>query len=262
VAAILVIISLLYLRVRRRISGQKDTITAAPISKQPAQPEPGAGKKTKKLADDLKKIKEDKKQVEEQKQRLQEEKTSLEKEKETLTKKNESLAKSFAELESKHKTAATSLEKSEKEKKTNEEIAAKLKDELNKLSALQKEQDDQTKKMSDIISKLEAVMPPNSFPDINSTLHAWILLQEFIKGYKSKEFSVLSTPNFSKWVLKNEHTYPELDTTNLAGNAPIINFLIDLKKRKITKVSPDGSYMILINQKITQPIFDSLEPAE
>lgn len=260
-AAILLIALLLYFRARKQIKEQEDIIEDS-VSKQPTQPEPGSDKKAKKLTDDLKKLKEEKKQVDEQKQKLQEEKAALEKEKETLTKKNDTLTKNFAELESKHKTATTSLEKTEKEKKTHEETAAKLQDDLNKLSAIQRDQEDQTKKMSEIISKLEAVVPPNSFPDINSTLHAWFLLQEFIKGYKSKEFSVLSTPNFSKWVLKEEHTYPELDTMNLAGNAPIINFLIDLKKRKITKVSPDGSYMILINQKITQPIFDSLEPAE
>ncbi|PZR28920.1 MAG: hypothetical protein DI535_04170 [Citrobacter freundii] len=260
-AAILLMALLLFFRARKRIREQEEIIENS-ASKQSAQPEPGSDKRTKKLADDLKKLKEEKKQVDEQKQKLQEEKTSLEKEKETLTKKNEALTKSLAELESTHKTATTSLEKTEKEKTTLEETSAKLQDDLNKLSAIQKDQEDQAKKISEIITRLEAVVPPTSFPDINSTLHAWFLLQEFIKGYKSKEFSVLSTPNFSKWVLKEEHTYPELDTTNLAGNAPIINFLIDLKKRKITKVSPDGSYMILINQKITQPIFDSLEPAE
>lgn len=252
---------LLYIRARKRIREQAEIIDES-ASRPAAQPESGTDKKTKKLADDLKKLKEEKKQTDEQKQKLQEEKVSLEKEKETLLKKTETLTKSFTELEGKHKTATSSLEKTEKEKKTQENISAKLQDDLVKLSAIQKEQEDQTKKMAEIISKLESVVPANSFPDINSTLHAWFLLQEFIKGYKSKEFSVLSTPNFSKWVLKEEHTYPELDTANLAGNAPIINFLIDLKKRKITKVSPDGSYMILINQKITQPIFDSLEPAE
>jgi|SRR6218665_342978 len=259
--ALLIVFLFLYLRSIKQIKEQEEIIENS-TSKEPVQSTSGADKKTKKLNDDLKKLKEDKKQADEQKQKLQEEKTLLEKEKESLLKKTETLSKSYADLEGKHKTTATSLEKTEREKKTQEETSAKLQEDLNKLLALQKEQEDQTKKMTEIVGKLETVVPPTSFPDLNSTLHAWFLLQEFIKGYKSGEFSVLSTPNFSKWVLKEDHTYPELDTKNLAGNAPIINFLIDLKKRKITKVSPDGNYMILINQKITQPIFDSLEPAE
>ncbi len=219
-------------------------------------------KKTKKLADDLKKAKEDKKIAEELKAKLQEENSALEKEKDSLTKKTETISKSLTDLEAKHKSVSTALDKTEKEKKKQEETVAKLEDDLNRLTALQKEQDEQAKKMTEMVTKMEAVAKPASFPDISSQLHAWFLLQDFIKGYKSKEFSVLSTPNFSKWVLQQEHTYPELDVRNLAGNAPIINFLIDLKKRKITKIAPDGSYLVLINQKITQPIFDSLEAGE
>jgi hypothetical protein len=219
-------------------------------------------KKAKKLTDDLKKAKEDKKIAEELKAKLQEEKEVLVKEKETLTRKAETLTKSVTELEAKHKTASASLEKTEKERKKQEEITAKLEEDLTKLMAIQKEQDEQTKKMTEMVTKMEAVAKPASFPDISAQLHAWFLLQDFIKGYKSKEFSVLSTPNFSKWVLQQEHTYPELDIKNLAGNAPIINFLIDLKKRKITRIAPDGSYLVLINQKITQPIFDSLDAGE
>jgi hypothetical protein len=212
-------------------------------------------KKAKKLAEELKKAKEELSAVQAQFNTTEKERASLEKEKETLN-------TSLAELDGKHKIATESLSKTEKERKQHEETSGRLQENLDKLSAIQKEQDEQAKKMAEIVSRLETVMPPASFPDINSTLHAWFLLQEFIKGYKNKEFSVLSTPNFSKWVLQEEHTYPELDPTNLAGNAPIISFLIDLKKRKITRVAPDGSYLILVNQKITQPIFDSLESAE
>ncbi|MCG2615840.1 hypothetical protein LZZ85_16210 [Terrimonas sp. NA20] len=219
-------------------------------------------KKAKKLSEELRKAKDDKKIADELKAKLQEEKDTLEKEKETLAKKTESLSKSVADLEAKHKTATVSLDKTEKEKKKQAEAITKLEDDLGKLTAIQKEQEDQTKKMAEMVAKMESVAKPASFPDINTQLHAWFLLQDFIKGYKSKEFSVLSTPNFSKWVLQQEHTYPELDITNLAGNAPIINFMIDLKKRKITKIAPDGSYLVLINQKITQPIFDSLETGE
>ncbi|MET0465229.1 MAG: hypothetical protein ABW007_18860 [Chitinophagaceae bacterium] len=219
-------------------------------------------KKSKKLADDLKKAKDDKKIADELKAKLQEEKEALEKEKETLAKKTETLTKSVTDLETKHKTVTASLDKTEKERKKQTDTIAKLEDDLTKLSAIQKEQEDQSKKMAEMVSKMETVAKPSSFPDINAQLHAWFLLQDFIKGYKSKEFSVLSTPNFSKWVLQQEHTYPELDITNLAGNAPIINFMIDLKKRNITRISPDGSYLVLINQKITQPIFDSLQAGE
>lgn len=214
-----------------------------------------AEKKAKKLSEDLKKLKEEFAQINEQKNKLEQSSISLEKEKATLT-------KSLDELKGKHEAATASLTKTEKEKKTQEKLSGRLQEDVNKLSAIQKEQEEQARKMLEVVGKLETVVPPTSFPDINTTLHAWFLLQEFIKGYKTKEFSVLSTPNFSKWVLQQEHTYPDLDPTNLAGNAPIINFLIDLKKRKITKIAPDGSYMVLINQKITQPIFDSLETGE
>ncbi|RYG39743.1 MAG: hypothetical protein EOO01_28915 [Chitinophagaceae bacterium] len=151
------------------------------------------------------------------------------------------------------------LEKTSLEKTEQEEHAAKLQEDLNKVLQVQKEADEQSKKMLEMVGKIEAILPPVTLPDHNAPLHSWFLLQEFIKGYKNKEFSVLSTPNFSKWALQEDYTYPELDITNLAGNAPIINFLIDLKKRKFTKVAPDNSYLVLINQKITQQIFDSLE---
>ncbi len=261
IAAIAIIITIMKVR---KVSARLAELEEANNQLLTVEPETKSDKdkKAKKLAEDLKKAKDDKKIADELKAKIQEEKDILEKEKETLTKKTETLTKSVSDLEVKHKTAAASLDKSDKEKKKQTETIAKLEDDLNKLSVIQKEQEEQAKKMTDIVSKMEAVAKPASFPDINAQLHAWFLLQDFIKGYKSKEFSVLSTPNFSKWVLQQEHTYPELDITNLAGNAPIINFMIDLKKRNITKISPDGSYLVLINQKITQPIFDSLQAGE
>lgn len=228
---------------------QPDTIDDSEPSKA------GTNKKLKKISEELEKAKMELTSSLEQNNKLQYEKSALEKDKTTLT-------TSLNEIQEKHKAITDTLAKTETERKKHEDLAAKLEEEVNKLSAIKKEQEEETKKMKEILAKLETSFPSATLPDINSTLHAWFLLQEFIKGYKNKEFSVLSTPNFSRWVLKEDHTYPELDITNLAGNAPIINFLIDLKKRKITSIAPDGSYMILINQKITQQIFDSLKTGE
>lgn len=256
IIVLLAILAMLF-RARLRKSVRSPEEQAAqdlpPVTKQQSS-NAEAAKKAKKLAEDLKKIKNDLSGSLEQNNKLQQEKVSLEREKEQL-------ASQLTELGTQHKIITESLDKTEKEKQKQEELSIKLQEDIHKLTAIQKEQEEQSRKMNEIVSKLETVAPPVSFPDINSTLHAWFLLQEFIKGYRNKEFSVLSTPNFSKWVLKEDHTYPELDVTNLAGNAPVINFLIDLKKRKITSIAPDGTYMVLINQKITQQIFDSLEPA-
>lgn len=219
-------------------------------------------KKIKKLSEDLKKLKEEKKAIETEKNKLQEENSSLNKEKEELTTKNTTLETSLSELNTQHTAVTGELGKTQTEKKAQEEDAARLQDAYDKLALVQKENEEQSKKMLEMVGKLETVIPPVLYPDNNSPLHSWFLLQEFIKGYKNKEFSVLSTPNFSKWALQEDYTYPELDITNLAGNAPIINFLIDLKKRKFTKVAPDNSYLVLVNQKITQQIFDSLEAVD
>jgi hypothetical protein len=219
-------------------------------------------KKAKKIAEDLKKLKDEKKIIEEEKTKLQADNKSLSKEKEELATKNSTLETSLSALNTQHTEVSGVLKKTQEEKQQQEEEAAKLKDDYDKLTFVQKENDEQSKKMLEMIGKMETLIPATSYPDNNSPLHSWFLLQEFIKGYKNKEFSVLSTPNFSKWALQEDYTYPELDITNLAGNAPIINFLIDLKKRKFTKVAPDNSYLVLINQKITQQIFDSLEAVD
>lgn len=233
-----------------------------PVSEEQKSKKTEQDKKIKKLSEDLKKLKEEKKTIETEKSNLQKENDSLSKEKEELTTKNTTLETSLSELSTRHTTLTGELEKTQTEKKAQEEDAARLQDAYDKLTQVQKENDEQSKKMLEIVGKLETVMPAVLYPDNNSPLHSWFLLQEFIKGYKNKEFSVLSTPNFSKWALQEDYTYPELDITNLAGNAPIINFLIDLKKRKFTKVAPDNSYLVLVNQKITQQIFDSLEAVD
>lgn len=219
-------------------------------------------KKIKKLSEDLRKLKEEKKTTETERNTLQQENNSLSQQKEDLTTQNTTLQTSLSELNTRHTALTGELEKTQTAKKTQEEETARLQDAYDKLTLVQKESDEQSKKMMEMVGRLEAVIPPALYPDNNSPLHSWFLLQEFIKGYKNKEFSVLSTPNFSKWALQEDYTYPELDITNLAGNAPIINFLIDLKKRKFTKVAPDNSYLVLVNQKITQQIFDSLEAVD
>ncbi|HEX2848156.1 MAG TPA: hypothetical protein VHN59_16545 [Chitinophagaceae bacterium] len=246
-----------------------ETVTAMKVSEpvQTAEEERKSkkadqDKKIKKLSEDLKKLKEEKKTIETERNKLQEENRSLGEDKEELTTKTATLETSLSELNAEQATLTGELEKTQTEKKVQEEETAKLQEAYDKLTLAQKESDEQSKKMLEMIGKLETVMPPVLYPDSNSPLHSWFLLQEFIKGYKNKEFSVLSTPNFSKWALQEDYTYPELDITNLAGNAPIINFLIDLKKRKFTKVAPDNSYLVLVNQKITQQIFDSLKAVD
>jgi len=252
-----------------KASADAETITAMkasePIQTTNEEQKPKKAdqdKKIKKLSEDLKKLREEKKAIEAEKNKLQQENNSLSKEKDGLTTQNTTLETSLSELNTQHTTLTSELEKTQTEKKTQEEETAKLQDAYDKLTQVQKESDEQSKKMLEMVNKLEAVMPPVPYPDNNSPLHSWFLLQEFIKGYKNNEFSVLSTPNFSKWALQEDYTYPELDISNLAGNAPIINFLIDLKKRKFTKVAPDNSYLVLVNQKITQQIFDSLKAVD
>ncbi|MGN6292682.1 MAG: hypothetical protein ACTHMV_08035 [Chitinophagaceae bacterium] len=254
---------------KARASADAETITTMKVSEpvQTAEEERKSkkadqDKKIKKLSEDLKKLKEEKKTIEAERNKLQEENKSLGKDKEELTTKATTLETSLSELNAEQATLTGELEKTQTEKKVQEEETAKLQEAYDKLTLAQKESDEQSKKMLEMVNKLETVMPPVLYPDNNSPLHSWFLLQEFIKGYKNKEFSVLSTPNFSKWALQEDYTYPELDITNLAGNAPIINFLIDLKKRKFTKVAPDNSYLVLVNQKITQQIFDSLKAVD
>lgn len=254
---------------KTKASADAETITEMKVSEpvQIANEEPKSrkadqDKKIKKLSEDLKKLKEEKKTIETERNKLQEENKSLGKDMEGLTTKTTGLETSLSELNVQQAILTGELEKAQTEKKTQEEETAKLQEAYDKLTLIQKESDEQSKKMLEMVSKLETVMPPVLYPDNNSPLHSWFLLQEFIKGYKNKEFSVLSTPNFSKWALQEDYTYPELDITNLAGNAPIINFLIDLKKRKFTKVAPDNSYLVLVNQKITQQIFDSLKAVD
>lgn len=254
---------------KTKASADAETITEMKVSEpvQIANEEPKSrkadqDKKIKKLSEDLKKLKEEKKTIETERNKLQEENKSLGKDMEDLTTKTTGLETSLSELNVQQAILTGELEKTQTEKKTQEEETAKLQEAYDKLTLIQKESDEQSKKMLEMVSKLETVMPPVLYPDNNSPLHSWFLLQEFIKGYKNKEFSVLSTPNFSKWALQEDYTYPELDITNLAGNAPIINFLIDLKKRKFTKVAPDNSYLVLVNQKITQQIFDSLKAVD
>lgn len=260
---------LLMARIRKiKAAAEEEIANAANNNQQPAPiPDPKTlkaeqDKKAKKLADDLKKLKEEKKAIEEEKAKLLGENKSLSKTKDDLAAKNTALQTSLSELNTQHTEVSSVLKKTQEEKQQQEEQAAKLKEDYDKLTLVQKENDEQSKKMLEMIGKMETLVPAASYPDNNSPLHSWFLLQEFIKGYKNKEFSVLSTPNFSKWALQEDYTYPELDITNLAGNAPIINFLIDLKKRKFTKVAPDNSYLVLINQKITQQIFDSLEAVD
>jgi hypothetical protein len=254
---------------KTKASADAETITEMKVSEPvqianegPKSRKADQDKKIKKLSEDLKKLKEEKKTIETERNKLQEENKSLGKDKEDLTTKTTGLETSLSELNTQQAILTGELEKTQTEKKTQEEETAKLQEAYDKLTLIQKESDEQSKKMLEMVSKLETVMPPVLYPDNNSPLHSWFLLQEFIKGYKNKEFSVLSTPNFSKWALQEDYTYPELDITNLAGNAPIINFLIDLKKRKFTKVAPDNSYLVLVNQKITQQIFDSLKAVD
>lgn len=254
---------------KTKASADAETITEMKVSEpvqitneEPKSRKADQDKKIKKLSEDLKKLKEEKKTIETERNKLQEENKSLGKDVEDLTTKTTGLETSLSELNAQQVILTGELEKTQTEKKTQEEETAKLQEAYDKLTLVQKESDEQSKKMLEIVSKLETVMPPVLYPDNNSPLHSWFLLQEFIKGYKNKEFSVLSTPNFSKWALQEDYTYPELDITNLAGNAPIINFLIDLKKRKFTKVAPDNSYLVLVNQKITQQIFDSLKAVD
>lgn len=254
---------------KTKASADAETITEMKVSEpvqinneEPKSRKADQDKKIKKLSEDLKKLKEEKKTIETERSKLQEENKSLGKDKEDLTTKTTGLEISLSELNAQQAILTGELEKTQTEKKAQEEETAKLQEAYDKLTLVQKESDEQSKKMLEMVSKLETVMPPVLYPDNNSPLHSWFLLQEFIKGYKNKEFSVLSTPNFSKWALQEDYTYPELDITNLAGNAPIINFLIDLKKRKFTKVAPDNSYLVLVNQKITQQIFDSLKAVD
>jgi hypothetical protein len=254
---------------KTKASADAETITEMKVSEpvqitneEPKSRKADQDKKIKKLSEDLKKLKEEKKTIETERNKLQEENKSLGKDVEDLTTKTTGLETSLSELNAQQVILTGELEKTQTEKKTQEEETAKLQEAYDKLTLVQKESDEQSKKMLEMVSKLETVMPPVLYPDNNSPLHSWFLLQEFIKGYKNKEFSVLSTPNFSKWALQEDYTYPELDITNLAGNAPIINFLIDLKKRKFTKVAPDNSYLVLVNQKITQQIFDSLKAVD
>ncbi|TXJ25466.1 MAG: hypothetical protein E6Q24_14380 [Chitinophagaceae bacterium] len=254
---------------KTKASADAETITEMKVSEpvqinneEPKSRKADQDKKIKKLSEDLKKLKEEKKTIETERSKLQEENKSLGKDKEDLTTKTTGLETSLSELNTQQAILTGELEKTQTEKKAQEEETAKLQEAYDKLTLVQKESDEQSKKMLEMVSKLETVMPPVLYPDNNSPLHSWFLLQEFIKGYKNKEFSVLSTPNFSKWALQEDYTYPELDITNLAGNAPIINFLIDLKKRKFTKVAPDNSYLVLVNQKITQQIFDSLKAVD
>jgi len=254
---------------KTKASADAETITKMKVSEpvqitneEPKSRKADQDKKIKKLSEDLKKLKEEKKTIETERNKLQEENKSLGKDVEDLTTKTTGLETSLSELNAQQVILTGELEKTQTEKKTQEEETAKLQEAYDKLTLVQKESDEQSKKMLEMVSKLETVMPPVLYPDNNSPLHSWFLLQEFIKGYKNKEFSVLSTPNFSKWALQEDYTYPELDITNLAGNAPIINFLIDLKKRKFTKVAPDNSYLVLVNQKITQQIFDSLKAVD
>ncbi|MBN8878378.1 MAG: hypothetical protein J0I32_12610 [Sphingobacteriales bacterium] len=254
---------------KTKASADAETITEMKVSEtvqvtneEPKSRKADQDKKIKKLSEDLKKLKEEKKTIETERNKLQEENKSLGKDMEDLTTKTTGLETSLSELNAQQVILTGELEKTQTEKKAQEEETAKLQEAYDKLTLVQKESDEQSKKMLEMVSKLETVMPPVLYPDNNSPLHSWFLLQEFIKGYKNKEFSVLSTPNFSKWALQEDYTYPELDITNLAGNAPIINFLIDLKKRKFTKVAPDNSYLVLVNQKITQQIFDSLKAVD
>lgn len=254
---------------KTKASADAETITEMKVSEpvqitneEPKSRKADQDKKIKKLSEDLKKLKEEKKTIETERNKLQEENKSLGKDVEDLTTKTTGLETSLSELNAQQVILTGELEKTQTERKTQEEETAKLQEAYDKLTLVQKESDEQSKKMLEMVSKLETVMPPVLYPDNNSPLHSWFLLQEFIKGYKNKEFSVLSTPNFSKWALQEDYTYPELDITNLAGNAPIINFLIDLKKRKFTKVAPDNSYLVLVNQKITQQIFDSLKAVD
>jgi len=254
---------------KTKASADAETITEMKVSEtvqvtneEPKSRKADQDKKIKKLSEDLKKLKEEKKTIETERNKLQEENKSLGKDMEDLTTKTTGLETSLSELNAQQVILTGELEKTQTEKKAQEEETAKLQEAYDKLTLVQKESDEQSKKMLEMVGKLETVMPPVLYPDNNSPLHSWFLLQEFIKGYKNKEFSVLSTPNFSKWALQEDYTYPELDITNLAGNAPIINFLIDLKKRKFTKVAPDNSYLVLVNQKITQQIFDSLKAVD
>jgi hypothetical protein len=187
----------------------------------------------------------------------------LKAEKEKAEEEKIALGSMLAELREEMKTKMNELAKSDLTIQELEQKIKEEKDNFEKLTIEKQKADTRINSVNGNLEKLKKIFLPEDqspLPDFDKAIHSWFLLQDLIKGIQYNDFNVSHCPNFSKWILRidTNQIYPEINTADKAGNAPIVIFCREMRKKGLRKISPDNSFLIIGNKKITQDIFEML----